>query len=199
MLDCCMPTECSRDGGISMDHLVQTDDAAHGILHRAGSGGSALPRPDDTQATVWALQEDLCQKAATLARLQGRPIEVMMELFCVPDAELEKLGSDERRITRLNMKLRTVNTLLLAEGQSSVLNPQALLAPSGPSEMSVRNNPTVATVRHDGLASLTRDPLHSSNESGSTPSSCAAGRVAWRRIRQCPRWPVPALVSGALA
>ena len=57
LLDCCMPTESSRDGGIAMDHLVQTDDAAHGILHRAGSGGSALPRPDNTQATVWALQE----------------------------------------------------------------------------------------------------------------------------------------------
>ena len=134
-----------------MSELVQTD---YGILHSAGNGGSTLPStlPDDTQATVWALKDDLCQKAATLARLRGLPGLSSIEFFCVPDAELEKLGSDERRITRLNTKLQTVNALLLAEGQSSVRNPQAQLAPpgqaqlapQGPSEMPVRSTPTFA-------------------------------------------------------
>jgi hypothetical protein len=94
-----------------------------GIFHSAGSGGSALHFAEDPQARVWALQEELCQKAATVARLQGMSMIQSMEYFGVSDADLKELGNDERRIMRLKMKLATVDALLLPEGQSSVLNP----------------------------------------------------------------------------
>ena len=140
-----------------------------GIFHSAGSGGSALHFAEDTQARVWSMQEELCRKAATVARLQGMSMIQSMEYFCVSEADLKELGNDARREMKLKMKLATVNALLLPEGQSSVENPQAraalqpLLVPSGPSEMPMRQ----------GLACLARDPLPCSNETGSTPSSSA--------------------------
>ena len=82
-----------RDGGIPLGELV--DDA---VLHTAGSGGGALQSPQDPQALVWHLQDLLYRKAARLAQLGHK-----MEYFCVSDADLEKLGNDERRITRLRI------------------------------------------------------------------------------------------------
>ena len=154
------------NGGLSLAELVVED----GILYNdAGSGGSALPSAEDTQARVWSMQDELCRKAATVARLQGMSMIQSMEYFCVSEADLKELGNDERRIMKLKMKLATVDALLLPEGQSSVQkfqNPQARqhpLVPSGPSEMPMRQ----------GLACLARDPLPCSNETGSTPSSSA--------------------------
>ena len=118
------------NGGLSLAELVED-----GILYNAGSGGSALPSAEDTQARVWSMQEELCRKAATVAQLRGLSIIQSMELFCVSDAALEKLGTDERRKTKLKMKLETVDALLLPEGQSSVQkfqNPQARAARQHP-------------------------------------------------------------------
>ena len=164
-----------------MNELVQArpDD---GILHAAGSGGGALLSTQDNEATVWALHDELCQKAATLAQLHGHK----MEHFFLSHADLKELGSDERRIMRLKMKLQTVDALLARGPQSSVPNPQtlqplqALLAPVGPSEMPVRTTQLpFATGHTDGLRFATLPPLvppPSSNESGSTasPSSTPA-------------------------
>ncbi len=94
-----------------------------GILSTAGRGGSALPSTEDTQAQVWSLQDQLYRKASKLARHGHK-----MEYLFLSDADLEKLGNDERRITRLRMKLETVDELL-AGGESSVPNPQTPVAP----------------------------------------------------------------------
>ena len=74
-----------RDGIISMGELVQAqpDD---GILHTACSGSGALLSTQDNEATVWALHDQLCQKAATLAQLYGHK---NMEYFCLSDAALK--------------------------------------------------------------------------------------------------------------
>jgi len=68
------------NGGLSLAELVVED----GILYNAGSGGSALPSAEDTQARVWSMQEELCRKAATVAQLRG----LSMEYFCVSEADL---------------------------------------------------------------------------------------------------------------
>ncbi|NBO67055.1 MAG: hypothetical protein EBU88_19800, partial [Acidobacteria bacterium] len=156
-----------------MGELVEPDD---GILHTTGSGGGALRSTQDTQAQVWELQDDLYRKAAMLAQLHGHK----MEYFCVSDADLKELGNDERRIMRLRIKLGHVDALLAGGPQSSVPNPQTLLAPLGPSEMPVRTTQLpFATGHTDGLRFTTLPPLvqpPSSNESGSTasPSSTPA-------------------------
>ena len=156
-----------------------------GILHTACSGGGALLSTQDNEATVWALHDQLCQKAATLAQLYGHK---NMEYFCLSHADLEKLGNDERRIRRLKMKLETVDAMLAGGPQSSVPNPQTLLAPLGPSpsEMPVRTTQLpVATDRTDGLRFSTPAPLvppPSSNESGSTAS--LSSRAAPKRQKR---------------
>ena len=88
-----------RDGGIPLGELVEAQPA-DGILHSAGSGGGALQSTQDNEALVWALHDQLCQKAVMLAQLHGHR---NMEYFCLSQADLKELGNDERRIMRLRM------------------------------------------------------------------------------------------------
>ena len=70
---------------------------------------AALESPEETMQTkIWALQEELCQKAAMVAELKKLP----MEYFYVSAAELKELANDKERFMLLTLKLRTVDNLL---------------------------------------------------------------------------------------
>ena len=53
------------------------------------------------QTQIWALQDELCQKASKVARLNGQP----MEQFNVSSADLKELANNKQRLRRLQMKL----------------------------------------------------------------------------------------------
>ena len=130
----------------------------------------ALESPEESQETmqikIWALHDELFQKAAMAAGLNKQP----MEFFYVSGAELKELADDKQRLRRLTMKLRAVEGFLAAWKGSA-----AASVPSGPSEMGQMAARTTTTVAP--ILSCPKPvnppvlPLHSSNESSSTPSS----------------------------
>jgi hypothetical protein len=67
------------------------------------------------------MHDELCRKAATVAELRGLSMEYSMQYFCVSEADLRELGTDERRMTKLKMKLETVTPRGLPQRRGGAL------------------------------------------------------------------------------
>ena len=148
-------------------------------LHHGMELGSLLNGVEDSldsdelmQTQIWALQDELCQKASKVARLNGQP----MEQFNVSSADLKELANNKQRLRRLQMKLSMLDNML-ADGQGSAAEP----FPSGPHETAaLTTNPVAPILPCPHLAAAA--PLHSSNESSSAPSSNMATTKRRRRV-----------------
>ena len=148
-------------------------------LHHGMELGSLLNGVEDSldsdelmQTQIWALQDELCQKASKVARLNGQP----MEQFNVSSADLKELANNKQRLRRLQMKLSMLDNML-ADGQGSAAEP----FPSGPHETAaLTTNPVAPILPCPHLAAAA--PLHSSNESSSAPSSNTATTKRRRRV-----------------
>ena len=113
-------------------HFSQDEMQVTSMLNEDNNG---LCMEEVMQERIWAMHEELCQKALRIARLYNQP----MEYFHVSRADLRELGNDKQRLKLLDMKLKSVDAML-ADGQGSSAEP------SGPHETAARTTDPVQPV-----------------------------------------------------